>query len=361
METIFLLNFAVSMCIVLLLSIKFLKHYRNHQLSKPVKYLFFIGGLYLIIAVFSFLWFFNVLNYVKEDFLFIYSLIVLIQTMFFFIIAYIISQNKKLFYFLIFYLIIFFFVLLLGIHFMALFLVASFLFTLLVFIGLILTKDEFRKSAYFGILYSSFSVFFYVLYFLNIGSCCIYSFLSGVFLFVFLLFFMKNLEENPPSLEEKQEGKRHYFFIFLSHFVFMLVLINFVFIGTIVLHEFGHLGMSSFYDCEAGKIVYEDNFPKTEILCSDLVDNRFVLLGGLILPLLVSLLLILVGGKFLKEIGLLMAGFNLVVSYQDFLDLGISDNLIMFFIIFGIFLAIAGIVLLARSKTEEYMYSLSQI
>ena len=73
---------------------------------------------------------------------------------------------------------------------------------------------------------------------------------------------------------------------------------------------------------------------------------------------LISVLLFVIGGKFIKDISLLMAGFNLIFSNKDFLDLGLSDNLVMATAIFGVLLLIIGMVILTRSTTEDYVHEI---
>ncbi len=362
MEIIFLASFVASLLVFSVVLNYFVRHYREDKIKRVIWYIFLVGFLYLIVSIFSVFWFFSIVEYVKEDFLFIYSLIILLQSLFLFMIVYFVTQNKRFFYLLISYVLVFFLAFLLGISYMNFFLLSSFLFMLILFIGLVLEEFGFRRSGYLGILYAVVSLVLHILFFAGVFDLAYEVFFSGIFFLLFIFYFLKNLEESPPEISLSKNKKRGYFFVFLSHFIFMLVLINFVFIGTVVVHEFGHLSVSSFYGCEYGKIVYDGTFPKTEILCPD--DNshmKVILLGALLFPIVIALFLILVRGKFLKEIGLLMIGFNLVVSSKDFSALGFTDNLIMFFVILGIFMSVAGIVLLARSKTEEYIYSLSNL
>jgi hypothetical protein len=57
----------------------------------------------------------------------------------------------------------------------------------------------------------------------------------------------------------------------------------------------------------------------------------------------------------MKHISILITGFNLVVLYEDFVGLGLSNNIIIFFILSGIIILVTGIMLLAKSSTEEYV------
>jgi hypothetical protein len=306
--------------------------------------------------MFSFLWFFDFLKYRANDFEFIYSLAILVQSLLLFIIIYLFSGNKKLFYFLFFYLMVFLSFFYNAFNFLYLFLITSFLLTLLFFIGLLYKSDFYKKISYLGIIYSFVSLFLFFLLLFNIGEAYTFSLFSNFLFFILTIQILEILSKNPPLHKNYSSYGRtdSYFVTFFRYFIFILILTNFVFIATIAIHEFGHFTVAGFYDCEYKRIVYEKNFPHTEVLCRELTNRNWVTLGGLLSPFLISLFLLIVGGKFIKDISLLIIGFNLIASNKDLLDLGFSENLVMASIIAGILFLIFGIVMLARSRTEEY-------
>jgi hypothetical protein len=358
MNIIFLINSIISLAVALMLFIKFFKNY-NKEMHKIIRYFSFIGVLYFFVSVFSFLWFLNVLNYSSQDFLFIYSLVILIQSIFLFMVIYSFSKNKKMFYFLFFYFIIFLSFFSSAFNFLYLFLITSFLLTLLFFLDLSLRYGECRIPSYFGIFYSVISLLFSLLLLFQIGGIFIFSLFSNLVFFIFILIFLKNVKKYPcvDSKRIKECKQQHYILVFLRYFVFILVLTNFVFIATISIHEFGHLTVSKFYDCEYGRIVYENSSARTEILCKDLSGNIFVLFGGVLLPFLIAAALFIIGGKFIKDISLLMIGFNFIACNKDLLDLGFSENIIMLSLIAGVLCLISGIVMLIRSRLEDSFYA----
>jgi len=131
-------------------------------------------------------------------------------------------------------------------------------------------------------------------------------------------------------------------------------LTNFVFIGVLAIHEGGHFFISKLApDCELQRIVYEGNLPHTEILCNNYTNTNKIIFGGIFLPIIISLLLFFGGGTFMKEISLLIIGFDILVSYKDFLDLGFSQNISTFFSIFGGVIILLAIGILAKSRTTE--------
>ena len=241
-------------------------------------------------------------------------------------------------------------------NFLSFSLIASALFTLLIFLEFTFLDDKYKRVGYFGILYASISIILNLLLFLNPHNVYTFSLISGFFFFLFSFFFFKdlhniNLENTPRYKKEKS-----YFFILLAHLIFIITLTNFVFIGTIGIHEFGHYGSSKFYDCDYQKIVYDGNFFHTEILCRSLEGNVFVILGGVLLPFVLALLLFFIGGKFMKEIAILISGFNFIAISRDLADLGVSENFVFLSIFCGVLLLIYGLYSLAKSKTEESIY-----
>ena len=78
-----------------------------------------------------------------------------------------------------------------------------------------------------------------------------------------------------------------------------------------------------------------------------------VILGGLFAPLLIALLLLVGGGHLMKEISILIIGFNLIISYKDFLELGVSENVTIFAVIIGCILVVLGVGFLSMFRTEE--------
>jgi hypothetical protein len=360
MDIIFLLGFLETFLIFILISINFLKHYKNKKMSEIINYLSLIGLFYLVISLFSLLWFFNYFIYNTSDFIFIYSLLIVLQTLFLFRILYIFTENKRLFYFSLLYLIV------LGLFFYTSFslptiiLFNSFIFLTILFVIFSFRSKIHKKIGYYGIIYSLISLFFQVLLIFNIGEIYWFSFFSNFFFMIFLLNFINGLKKYPINNFNKKRKKRSHFFIFFRYFVFMVTLISFIFIGTVGIHEFGHYAVSKFFNCQYTKIVYEDNFPYTETLCRYSNVNNLLLLGGIILPLIIAIFLFFIGGTFLHEISLLIVGFDFLVAYKDLLDLGVSDNINFMIIIFGLLFLITGIFILAKSITENYIEKILQ-
>lgn len=356
MELLFLIGGLLQFFVFVFLSLKFLKHYEDESKKKIVKAFSILGVLYLIFSLSSFLWAFEILKYVLDDFLFEYSLFVFIRSLILFGIVYLFSRNKNLFFFLFLQLFSILSLFFEPNYFIILSIAASFLFSLLFFIDLIFRGDHYKNVGYFGIFYSSLgiivssSLFFFpeFSYSLNLILDCVF--------IAFILFFFRDLSKYKIGEVKKKVKEKSYFLILFSHLIFIITIVNFVFIGTIGIHEFGHFTMSKFYDCNYQKIVYENDFFHTEVLCSNLDDQFLVTLAGILTPLILALLLFILGGKLMKEISFLIAGFDLMSISKDLFNLGVSEILVASAIFLGILSLIFGILLLARSRIEEPLY-----
>jgi hypothetical protein len=330
-----------------------IKDKSSHRVMKDF---LILGIAYLAVAISSFLWFFDLLPYSLTDFLVVFSFLILIQNIVFFRSVYLFSRNRKLYYFLMLYLFaIPFLVLILNVL-SVLFLVLSYLFSLLLFIDFAIRDDVYRKVGYFGIFYSVVSLILILLLFFNINNLFLYSIFSGTLLFILIYYFIYDLEKFSILPFQVRIGGKSYFVKLLSHLIFIVTIVNFIFIGTIGVHEFGHFSVSQFYGCEYGKIVYDGDLFHTEALCTDKGAILPVSLGGILLPILIAILFFVVGGQFLREIGIIMIGFNLLSVSKDLLELEISQNFVFISTFFGVIFLVYGVFVLARSKIDTEIY-----
>lgn len=315
-----------------------------------------IGLFYLILSLSSFIWFFKIMGYLDKDFLIVYSLVIFLQNLFFFRLIYKISSNKKLFYFLGFYLLslpLLFFLY----HFQSyFFLIFSFLFSLLIFISFTFREDIYKKVGYIGIFYSTVSLIFSLFLLVDFGDLMIFSLLSSIGIFYLLYFFIEDLGKYPLNKKIGPSSEKPYFFSLISNLIFIITLTNFIFIGTIGIHEFGHYGLSKIYDCDYRKIVYDGDLFHTEVLCEDEYAVLPVALGGIFLPFVLGIFLIFVGGHFLREVALLIFGFNFLSISRDLSMVGASNLFSLLSIFSGTIFLMVGIFLLAKSRMEFEIY-----
>lgn len=352
MKWIFLINVVISLAVALMIFFNYIACYRNKKTSQIVNYFSLVSVIYFFIFIFSVLWFFEVLDYNSEDFLFIYSLAVFIQSIFFFVIIFLLSKNKKIYHFSFFYLIVLFSFFTAFFNFLYLFLITSFLVSIFIFVYL---SNFYSNSGKVGIVYSVISLILSLLFLFGIGNLLFLSFFSNLLFLILTKSILKEFGNVlPGKTADSVENKASFFIKFMRFFVFILVLSNFAFISTITLHEFGHFSIANFYKCEYNRIVYEKSL-HTEILC-DYYSSKYLSLGGILLPFFAALILLLVGGRFLKDIAFLIIGFDLIASNQDFYDLGFSQNISTFLFFLGVLSIIVGIVLLAKSRISHEIY-----
>lgn len=356
MNFFYLLNGIIFLFFFVFIFFRYLKHYEKKYVSRIVKNVLILGFVYLLGALLSFLWYFNIIEYSLFDFQFVLAFGVVLQTSILFRIIYLFSGNKKLGYFFFVYLFV------LGVLFFVVkdifyfFEIISLLVSSLLFVEIIFREDVYRKVGFFGLFYSLVSLMVCFFGMFGIVSLFFYYFFSGLLFFVFLYFLLFDLKKYPLIVGvEKNESKPHYLVV-LGHIMFIVVLVNFTFIGTIAVHEFGHYGVSQFYDCEYSRIVFEDSLFHTEILCSNVLDSVYVLLGGILLPLLIAIILFLLGGKFVKEVGLMMIGFNLVSISRDLRDLNLSLIFSIISSFVGAIFLIWGVMKLSRSRSEDILF-----
>jgi len=354
MKLIFLINFLVSSIIFFFLLKGFLKNYRDKRTGKITQILFIIGLLYLVLGGISLLWFFDILIYNSNDYLIIYSILIIIQSLLLFGVIFLFSLNKNLFYFLFLYLMNFFSLFLPIFNFFILSLIESFLLTIILFAYLTNREDVYKRIGYIGVLYSVISLVFQVLLLVGIGDVYIFSLFSNLFFLILIFNLLADLKKYPLlHLEYSNNKEKPYFLVLLRHFIFIIVLTNFIFIGTLGIHELGHFGISKLYNCESGKIIYEGNFLHTEVLCKNLPDNILILLGGILIPVLLAVVLFLIGDNFIRDVSILIIGFNLIASNRDFTDLGVSDNFVMLSLFIGAIFLIIGIIMFVKSKVDS--------
>jgi hypothetical protein len=356
MEYLFLLSSLIAVVILILLLVGFFKHYKNEEISKVVRLFSLLFFVYLAMAIFSLAWFFEYSFYDYVDFIYIYSVAILVQTFILFGVHNLLYGNKKLSYWLLFYLIAGFSFYISLFYLPLVVLIISFLLTLILFLNLYSKSFIFKKVSYAGILYAAISVLFTFLVFFRIGDIFVYSIVSSAIFLVFIYLFLRDVREYPIKTEknikiEKESGM----ILFLKYFIFMIVLTNLVLVATISLHEFSHVAVSRYYGCESRTIAYEaGGYPYSEIICSNLENKLPIALSGPVVPVIVALLLIFIGGRYIRPIALLAIGFNLLAGYRDYVEVGLSMNIILGISILSMILLFFGIVFLARARIEDH-------
>lgn len=352
----FLINILVSLCISIFIFINFINNNKRYPELKKIFFLFFvIGFIFLLYSVVFTLWFFNLTSYSPEDFLLVHSILVSIEAILLLLMIYNLRKNKKIFYLFFIYL-IFILSVIMGWNFSNFLLLSSLMLILILFI-LFISVPSFTRISKFAIFYCSISLLLEITFLFKNQPSPIISLISNVFFFLFILFFLIDLKNIQVIVHEKKLSlkKNYYIFDFLRYFIFIVILTNFVFVGTLAIHEAGHFFVSKLTtDCNLERIIYDGTLPHTEILCEgSIVSISKIIFGGIFLPVLVAFLFFFGGGTFMKEISLLIIGFDILIAYKDFIDLGFSQTLSTFFSMFGAGIVILAILILAKSRTTE--------
>ena len=291
---------------------------------------------------------FSKTNSSNEVIILITSIIVAIQTISLISIISEIQHNKKIKYSILF-LIIAIIPIVLNSNYVHILIPTSLLITIMIF----LTYTEDHKSHISLLLtYSSLSIIFYIISFINQNLIQLFIVISSSMFLIFHVEFLKFLKH--PHTIKVSTREISPLIPFLKHIVFIIIITNFVFVGTVSTYELGHIASVKLSDCSDVKVVYDlGGFPYTQINCEDISNQNNWILAGLFLPLTIALLLIFVGGKFMKEIALEIIGFDLAISYIDLQILGISQTIASTISVVGIITAAIGLILLTNSRTNH--------
>jgi hypothetical protein len=349
MEIILILTSLITFAIFLTISTTLIKNRKNNLPNKKISTLIILAITYLIFSTTLFLWSFNFLNFNPKDLLIILSIILIIQTISLLTILYEINQNKKIFYCLI-PLLLLIPLLILSPKSLHITIPISLLILLYAFLS---TTSIYKKSTRNLTLYASTSILLYIFSTIWENLIPILVIISSALFLKFIIQFLELLNSKTQKKFYLSKAPESPIIHFLKHFIFIVIITNFIFIGTVSIHEFGHLAASTQSNCEEAKIIYElKGLPHTEIICSDQKDKNLWILSGIILPFIIASFLFFGGGKFMKEMSIQIAGFNLIISYLDIKSLNIPQALATFALIAGIATVIFSLALFAKSRIE---------
>jgi hypothetical protein len=194
---------------------------------------------------------------------------------------------------------------------------------------------------------------FYLSTFVTTKPTLLLTLISTTLFLFFLAEFLKTLQRPMKIRHYPKPLQTSPIVPFLKHLIFIIIITNFVFIGTVTVHELGHAVSAQISNCEGTRIIYEMNsFPHTEINCENTSLKQNWVLAGILFPLAIALLLMFGGGTSIKEIALEIIGFNLAISYLDYQVLGLPKSISIIVMVFGISLSVLGLALLAKSRAE---------
>ncbi|MFH1290476.1 MAG: hypothetical protein ABIH92_03645 [Nanoarchaeota archaeon] len=356
MEFLFLLNGIVILLIAVFLVGGFLKYYRKERVGKLIHWFSILLFPYFALFIYSVFWLGDVFVYSASDFNFIYSLAILVQTLVLFKVSYLLNGKKSIFYWLFFY-----FAALLSFYisvsyFQLFVLIISFFLTLIISFNFMSSFRSLKRVGFVGFLYSCTAIILQFFLFFGVGEPFLYSLTLNAIFLVFVIFFLKNVRRyRLKDLGRVKMKREHGVILFIKYFVFIIVLVNLVLVATVSVHEFSHVFVSRVYGCESKTIVYEDgSYPYSEILCNNLENKVPIALAGPLVPLIIAVFLFIIGGHYIRSISFLLAGFNLIASYMDFKEVGLTNNLVVATLIVGAIFLVIGVVQLARARMKDH-------
>ncbi len=355
MNFVFLIAGLVCLVFFIFFLIKIIQNSKNRDTKKAVLWMFWLIAIYLLFSLLFLLWFFEILSYSLEDFRLILSVSLVFQTLVLLNVGNQIRRTRHFWlilggYFVILALIVFDFL-----FFVKYSAFISYIFMGFFFLHLLFLSESYKRMGGLGIFYIVISVVLNLLLIQGWGNYILFFIISLAFLAVFLFFFLKDVGLFFSNGIHHPESN---YMSFLGHLFFVILIINLLFVGTIALHEFGHYSVSKLYNCEYRQIVYSGESFYTDIFCENIDDNLWIILGGILLPYIVAVILFLVPGRFLFDLGLLIAGFNSISVSRDFREMGLSFNLVFVSIFAGIVLTVYGISKIIKSRIDLESYHL---
>ena len=357
MEIIFLFCSITLLLVASVIAVYLIRGPSFEKLKKINLYLLLLSFLYIIFSIISLLWAIKPQGFENLEFLILFTIVIFLQSLILTAIIFEFSKKRKIFLILLSY-VFCIPAIILSPNLIVLVGMVAYLVQIAIF-SIFLSYQNYKIPSYIMIIYSIYSLGFYTLFSLGLANPRIFLLSSSILFLIFITIFTKNLKSFKLFIASPKKSKDSYIVSLLKHFIFLVVLTNFLFIGTLSFHEFGHMGTARILGCSEIKIVYENTgIPYTEILCED-INKTYTILGGVLLPLIIAILLFFVGGHFMKESSLMIAGFNLMISYRDFLSLNISQNISLFITFCGAALALFGLIQLTRSRTTEDYFEFS--
>ncbi|MFW6233609.1 MAG: hypothetical protein ACOC3Z_03025 [Nanoarchaeota archaeon] len=223
---------------------------------------------------------------------------------------------------------------------------------IILILSILFYKIKQKQIGKSGMFYSLLSIVLISLTRPDFNFLIYFIFISEIFFLIFFSKILKKIQEN-NFFKPKKISKKSVFFSFFQHFIFIIVISVIVFIATVSIHESGHFFSSKMNNCEYQRIIFQKNLPDTQIICSENQNINIIILSGIFSPFVLSALLLISGGKIIREIALMMIGFNLLLSYKDYIDLNFSIPVSLFLAFSGVFVLTASLILFTKLRTSE--------
>jgi hypothetical protein len=318
------------------------------------------GVGYFLLGFLQLVWFSGKLPESEKDFIFMFLVTTTITSMVFVFVSYKLSRNRNLVFLFLLFLVSILAADLAREFFVPIALGISLLLLLISFSEFLFFRNRFLRRAGLMGMSSTLIMIAFSLLMVNFDANSIPWFITTMLLFsaVFLLF--KDMQKEGPIEEHPQQHHvaTHAASILLKFLIFITSLSAFIFLSVVSLHEFGHAIVGQYYGCEQYKAVIYDvsHQPRTEFSCDDPYNNFFLSIAGFAITILLGLLFLMVGDAFTYRLSTLILGYALLISYGDFLDLGLSPGLALVLTLLSVIVIIFSVIRLSSYYLSHYHY-----
>jgi hypothetical protein len=147
------------------------------------------------------------------------------------------------------------------------------------------------------------------------------------------------LTRHSSEVKELKEEERKKNFVnesigikFAHYLFFMAAILTFLFVSTIAVHEIGHGVFGLMLNCSAESVIFSSDVKEhffTRMSCPDYKAYTLAALGGVMLPILLSVMLLLSEGVLVKNIGLAGLAISIYIANSDLSSIGIPISWIV--------------------------------
>ncbi len=347
---------AISYLAIFLVTLYIFIKWHKDKLKKTARFILSIGSLYFLLAILHILWTFDILNFYIKDFEIIKTGAVVLETILFLCFIHSKTKNKNLKYFLAIFILITTITLISFSNFMLLVAIFSYCLLMILFLDFVYNLPCLKRVGYIGAIYSIVSIILNIIMIFNpiAQKFCL---IPTMILFVAFIYLIRDIAYcrfNTDIPIKIQLSKTKLLLISTRYFFFIIGIIGFVIISVIGLHELGHALTAQILGCEHVKaIIFETKaLPHAQFICVENSKIPFLILGGIILPLIFGLMIYFNGHRMIKNLSYLVLGFGILAGQKDFLMLGISKNITTSLIISSIIIIAFAIIKIAKDQLD---------
>lgn len=302
----------------------------------------FISVFYIASGILNMLWFFEVIKWGILDAIIVGSAFKMPVSAMLLVAFYFLTKDKKFFIFFIVFLVALFGFGMQPVNFFVTLVLLSYILVILSASHMILSKNYLREACYYAIAYSILSIaLIFLIFFKNVPPIW---FIPNSMLCIAYYKLFTGLEKSAET-KKVEKKKENLFWVSIKYLVFIITLMAFLFLSTLAIHEIGHAVMASIAGCESKAVLYEAKIlnPFTEIHCANENSRVIILLSGMLTPIVFGILMILAGGRFVRNMGLLIISLGIFMTTGDLAQLNVSMNYVILLNVFASVFMVLGI------------------